>query len=92
MKHSARCRKCGEKLDFLPIPGFRRPGEPRYYAVNKDDHLPHYRRCKITVALREERKSQSLEKRKTAKQQGRLAKREALKPTEGVQLDAFDHY
>lgn len=91
MRHHARCRRCGERVDFLPIPGFRRPGEPKYYAVNKDDHQPHFKRCKITLALREQRRLDRLPKNPSAKQKGSRAKPETLSSTEGVQLDAFDY-
>lgn len=73
----------------MPIPGFRKAGEPRFYAVNRDDHLPHYRRCKINIALAEQRRLDR--ERKSAPKKPRPAKRAAPPATEGVQLDAFDN-
>lgn len=47
------CRKCGERIDFMPRPGFVPTGQPRYFPINFDDRKPHYARCKLTLELRE---------------------------------------
>lgn len=93
MRQKARCRKCGERIDFMPRPGFIRVGQSRYFAVNTDDRQPHSKRCAITLALKEERnRSRSQSATPVAKQKGSLtAKRAEALITTGVQLDAFDH-
>lgn len=90
MRTQPRCKRCGEKIGFAPIPGFRLPGQPKYYAVNADDRKPHGPRCALVRALKKAKESGS--KPLSKKQKGRLTaqRAEAPKPTEGVQIDAFE--
>jgi hypothetical protein len=47
-----KCRTCGDEIILELRPGFIVKGQPRYFAINPDDRLPHSRRCKITMDLR----------------------------------------
>lgn len=57
MKSTAKCKKCGEEIWFLPVPS-RVLGKPSYVPMNLDDRTVHTKRCEanqIRKGLRRER-------------------------------------
>jgi hypothetical protein len=79
-----RCKTCGEPILLVPRPGFIIRGQPKSFAVNPDDRLPHARRCKLTVELRTLRSPRPhLRKLQNT---GSLAKPEAPGPTSQKEL------
>lgn len=59
MARQLRCRTCREPILLIGRPGFIKRGEPKYFAVNPDDRQPHGKRCRLTMELREARRSKS---------------------------------
>lgn len=76
MSRQLRCRTCQEPIILIPRPGFIIRGQPKSFAVNADDRQPHGRRCKLTMELRELRRSKSPDRPNTKETP---AKREELR-------------
>src|SRR5262249_42598455 len=54
---------CGEKITFIPVPGFIPKNDDatrsRYMPVNLDDKKPHFARCKLNRELAELKRQSS---------------------------------
>lgn len=88
MRTIPRCRKCGLQIGFIPMPT-RVPGKIAHIPVNYDDKTPHFKRCRLTVALREERSRKSSNAKRSAVSP-RSGEKRRTPSGPGVQLDAFE--